>query len=50
MKKVLSLILVLVLVAGGLFVLTGCEQGKTNNNKVEISQVIGKETDAISIA
>jgi len=51
MKKVLSLLLVLVLVGAGLFVLTGCDKdgGKKADNTVQISKVLGKGTVTLSV-
>ena len=52
MKKIISLIVIISMLATGLFILTGCGNGKENNNKneiqtkvdntVEISNVLGK--------
>ena len=47
-KKILSLILIMVLLIGGLFALTGCENGKTNNT-IEISRTLNKGKITLSV-
>ena len=45
MKKVISLVLVIIMLVTGLVVLTGCEKGNTKKaNTVEISRTFGKGT------
>lgn len=47
-KKILSLVLIMVLLIGGLFALTGCENGKTNNT-IEISRTLNKGKITLSV-
>lgn len=50
MKKVLSILLVITLLASGLFILTGCENdGGKSKNTTEISYVMGKGKITISV-
>ena len=50
MKKVISLFSIMILVVGGLFVLTGCEAGKKeDNNTIEISKTLGKSTVTLRV-
>ena len=50
MKKILSTILVITLLASGLFILTGCENdGGKSKNTTEISYVMGKGKITISV-
>ena len=50
MKRTISLILIFSLLVAGLFILTGCNEGKgENKNTVEISQVHGKGLITLSV-
>ena len=51
MKKILSLLLTIAMLAGAVFITTGCEkkEKKVNDNKVEISQTLGKGTFKVSV-
>ena len=52
MKKVISLVLVVIMIAAALFILTGCEnsgEAKKNANTVEISKTLGKGTFTLSV-
>ncbi len=50
-KKILSLILIMVLLIGGLFALTGCENGENGktNNTIEISRTLNKGKITLSV-
>lgn len=51
MKKILSIMVIAVLLAGGLFALTGCGNGenKKENNTVEISNTLNKGKITLSV-
>ncbi len=49
MKKALSIMLVVILLASGLFILTGCENGGKKFEGVEISKTYGKATYKITV-
>ena len=50
MKKVISLFSIMILVVGGLFVLTGCEkEKKVDDNTVTISRTLGRSTVTLKV-
>ena len=49
MKKIVSLVLVIIMLITGLMILTGCNKGGKNANTVEITKTLGKGTVTLSV-